>query len=63
MIDFSELRRQVEEGLILEDEVELARLALLVPDLVEVLEARLPASAPLPEVLAQAKSLLRELSE
>lgn len=34
MINFTDLRAQIEDGLILEDELELAKLAAVVPNLV-----------------------------
>lgn len=37
MIDLNSLAAQIEDCLILEDEVELARLAVLVPEMVETL--------------------------
>lgn len=63
MIDFTELRAQIEDGLILEDELELAKLAVLVPDLVRSMEVIVQANRDAEAVLLNALDVLSKIQE
>jgi hypothetical protein len=61
MFDFEFLQRQVSEGLIVEDPETLAQIALLVPELLRVLEEGAEHGAAVAQASHKAKAVLREL--
>jgi hypothetical protein len=61
MFDFDCLKQQVSEGLIVEEAETLAQIALLVPELLKVLEDGAEHGAAVVQASHKAKAVLREL--
>jgi hypothetical protein len=61
MFDFTDLEQQVRERLIVEEAETLAAIALLVPDLLEVVKAGATYGAAAERALIKANAVLKQL--